>query len=100
MNFFVLLSHFVGWVVTIPILIYLVISFFVSFGYFLFYYMCHSNVPVRFKMLLASRCGFKRFWFWLICVFFYSLARISENEKNLTKPPAFSDIVDSSCWRF
>jgi hypothetical protein len=63
MSFIVSLAHFIGWLILVPALIYLVVSDVITLYAFIFWYM-NSNPSLEMKAQFALRVGFKNFWIW------------------------------------
>jgi hypothetical protein len=91
MSFLVSLAHFVGWVVTIPALIYLFVSFVITLYAFVFWYTGFS-IPLNRKLRFTYYCGFKYFWDWLFGFVEYLIFKAYDPEywKYKQKYPPFS----------
>jgi hypothetical protein len=93
MNFVVLLAHFVGWVVTIPILIYLIVSLSITLYAFFFWYSCWymdlRRLSFHQKARFSYRVGFRNFWDWFLIFVAYLTLKIlgSKNLSNKKFPP-------------
>jgi hypothetical protein len=77
MNFIVSLAHFVGWVVTIPALVYLVISLSLTLYAGIFWYDKHGIGDTGSRKDYAVQVGFLNLWEWFSEILLLFLQKIS-----------------------
>jgi hypothetical protein len=91
MKYIVLMAHFIGWVVLIPVLVYLIVSDAIMLYAFIVWYK-NMDLPLERKAQFAMQHGFKNFWNWLAKFVAYTIltAPGSEYGHNAEKFPPFS----------
>jgi hypothetical protein len=92
MNFVVLLAHFVGWVVTIPILVYLIVSSVVALYALIFWYDTTKMFPIH-KKDYSLHVGYKNLWKWIFALILFLITRYTV-WYHLRKGYSFEEIRD------